>query len=109
MKHQHEDNTIIVYDQEGHELKMEILFTFDSDQYHKKYVLYFDPKQDEPEVFASSYDDEGNLESVESDEEWDMIEEVYNTFMDEEYDEDEEDDEDESEEIEEEEVENKEA
>ena len=80
----HEDNTILVVDQSGKEMTMEILFTFDSEQFNKKYVLYFDPQSDEPEVFASSYDDEGNLGVVESDEEWDMIEEVYNTFMEEE-------------------------
>ena len=94
-----DENTIVVIDQDGKELVMEILFTFDSDQFNKKYVLYFDPKAEEPEVYASSYDDEGNLSLVETDEEWDMIEEVYNTFMTEE---DSEETEEESEEIEEE-------
>lgn len=75
-----DNDTIIVTDEEGNEQEVEILFTFESDE-GKKYVLYFDPKEEEPYVNASIYDDEGGLFPVESVEEWDMIEEVFNTFM----------------------------
>jgi len=57
-----EDTTIIVIDETGKELTMEILFTFEDDNSHKSYVLYFDPNDDSGEVFASAYDDEGNLD-----------------------------------------------
>lgn len=75
------DNMITVIDENDNEIEMEILFTFDSDEFNKSYVLYFNPLEEEPEVYASSFDDEGNLSAVETDEEWAMIEEVYNTFM----------------------------
>lgn len=75
-----EDTTIIVIDETGKELTMEILFTFEDDRNHKNYVLYFDPNDDSGEVFASAYDEEGNLIPVTSEEEWAMIEEVFEAF-----------------------------
>lgn len=75
-----DSETIIVTDEEGNDKEYEILFTFESDE-GKTYVLYFDPEEDEPYVHTSIYDNTGGLFPVESVEEWDMIEEVYNTFM----------------------------
>ena len=67
-----EENTIIVTDESGKELTMEILFTFEDDRNHKNYVLYYDPTDESGEVFASAYDEEGNLIPVTSEEEWAM-------------------------------------
>ena len=39
---------------------------------------------DTEEVFASCYDDQGNLYPIESEEEWEMVEEVINTFAEDE-------------------------
>jgi uncharacterized protein YrzB (UPF0473 family) len=75
-----EDTTIIITDEEGNETPMEILFTFTDDATQKNYVLYFDPASDSGEVFASVYDEEGNLIQVTSEEEWKMIEEVFDAF-----------------------------
>lgn len=82
-------NQIIVTDENGNERALEILFTFDSNDTGKKYVLYYDPEEDQPNVIASSFDEEGHLFEVESPEEWDMIEEVFNSFMAQEEDEEE--------------------
>ncbi len=71
---------IRVIDDQEQELEFEVLFTFESDE-GKKYVLYFDPEEESPQVFSSIYDDDGNLYPVETPEEWDMIEEVFNSFM----------------------------
>lgn len=71
-------NTIQVIDDQGNEKEFDVLFTFDHED--KQYVLYYDSSLDEPEVFASIYDDEGNLFDVETPEEWDMIEEIFATF-----------------------------
>ncbi|WP_249028487.1 DUF1292 domain-containing protein [Tannockella kyphosi] len=76
-----EANKIIVIDESGKEIQMEVLFTFDDPESGKKYVLYFNPELDEMEIFASGYDDEGNLFEVETPEEWEMIEEIFNTFV----------------------------
>ena len=79
-----EENRLIVVDENGNEVEMEILFTFvDDKKYKKQYVLYTNPEDEEGQVFASSYDDEGHLFPVEDEEEWNMIEEVYGAFVDE--------------------------
>lgn len=76
-----EDNKIIVEDENGNELTFEILFTFDNDETGAKYVLYFDPKDPEASVFASRYEDDGTLNEIETAEEWDMVEEVFQSFL----------------------------
>ena len=75
-------NKLFVTTDDGQEKEMEILFTFDSDEYGKSYVLFFDPADPEGTVFAMSYDDAGNLNQVESEEEWTMIEEVFEGYQD---------------------------
>lgn len=72
---------IIVIDENNQEIEMEVLFTFDSEDTNKQYVLYFNPENEDGEVFASSYTDDGELLPIEDDKEWDMITEVFETFM----------------------------
>lgn len=79
-----DSKSLFVKDENGNEVEMEILFTFEDDSKGKKYVVFVDPQGDEEEVYASAYDDEGNLLPVESDEEWSMIEEVLGAFAEEE-------------------------
>ena len=81
------DNKITIVDENGNEVEMEILLTFHLDEFNKDYVAYFNPLQDEMEVFVDSYDDNKNLFAVETEEEWDSIEEVINAFVDEQNDE----------------------
>lgn len=76
--------SLYVKDEFGNEKRMEILFTFEDEDHGKKYVVFFDPEVEEEEVFASAYDDEGNLFPVETDAEWSMIEEVIGAFQNEE-------------------------
>ncbi|MEF9962569.1 MAG: DUF1292 domain-containing protein [Erysipelotrichaceae bacterium] len=75
-----ESNTLFVTDENGNELEMEILFTFEDDKKKRNYVVFNDPKDEEGEVFASAYDDEGNLLPIETEEEWAMVEEVIGAF-----------------------------
>ncbi len=76
-----ENKLMYVEDAEGKEVEMEILFTFDKDE--KKYVVFRESQGESEEVFASCYDDEGNLSPIESSEEWSMIEEVLGAFIEE--------------------------
>ena len=88
--HDHEHITIV--DEHGNEELYEILFTFDSEDFGKSYVLVYPagiPEEDEVELQAFSYVEnedgtEGDLEPIETEEEWDMIEEVLNTFVEDE-------------------------
>ena len=75
-----DDKQIIITDEDGTENRFEILFPFAGDDSDIQYVLYYDPSNPE-EIFASRYYDDGHLEDIDSDEEWDMVEEVLNTFQ----------------------------
>lgn len=79
-----ETNTLFVRDENGKEVQMEILFTFEDEATHKKYVVFEDPNEEDGEVFASAYDEEGNLLPVNTEAEWAMIEEVLGAFAEEE-------------------------
>lgn len=76
-----EANKIQVIDDQGNEKEFEVLFTFNNDELNKQYVLYYDPTADEPSVFASIYDDEGRLYPIETPDEWEMVEEIFQSFM----------------------------
>jgi len=75
-----EDRRLVITDEKGNEIEMEIMFTFEKDG--KNYVVYHDPSKEGEmmDVFASIYDDQGNLFPIESDEEWEMIEEMLEAF-----------------------------
>lgn len=79
-----ETKSIFVTDETGKEVEYEILFTFENPDNNRKYVLFVDPNDDSGEVFASVYDDEGNLFGIENQEEWDMIEEMLGAFSEDE-------------------------
>lgn len=79
-----DSNCLYVQDENGNEKKMTILFTFDSEDKKKQYVVFQDADHNTEEVFASCYDDQGNLYPIESEEEWEMVEEVINTFAEDE-------------------------
>lgn len=77
-----DSNSFYVVDENGDEKRMVILFTFDNKDYGKSYVVFQDPEGAVDEIQACGYNDEGELFPIESDEEWDMVEEVINTFLD---------------------------
>lgn len=76
-----ESNIMYVEDENGKEKEMEILFTFDNEAKNKSYVVFQDASGENDEVFASCYDDDGNLTPIETEEEWNMVEEVLGAFM----------------------------
>ncbi|MBM7701424.1 DUF1292 domain-containing protein [Metabacillus iocasae] len=90
----HGEKQITVVDENGNEQLCEVLFTFQSEEFGKSYVLYYpmSSEQDddeEIEIHASAFvesdnGEDGELQPIETEEEWDMIEEMLNTFLDEE-------------------------
>ena len=61
-----EANKIQVIDDQGNEKEFEVLFTFNNEELGKQYVLYYDTTVEEPSVFASIYDDAGQLFPIET-------------------------------------------
>jgi uncharacterized protein YrzB (UPF0473 family) len=47
-----ESNKMIIKDANGQEKEMEILFTFESDELNREYVVFTDPTDESGEVFA---------------------------------------------------------
>ena len=71
----------MVTDEDGNEKEYTILFTFPCEETGKSYVLYYDEEDEDGEVFASAYDDSGNLYPVETPQEQEIIEEMFESFM----------------------------
>ncbi|RHH69116.1 MULTISPECIES: DUF1292 domain-containing protein [Vagococcus] len=83
------DDLITLIDDEGNEVLFRIHLTIDGkEQFGKEYVLLYDastPEGEEVELLAYAYEQadneaEGRLMEVETEAEWDMIEEVFNAF-----------------------------
>ncbi|KOY81005.1 DUF1292 domain-containing protein [Lysinibacillus macroides] len=83
-----EPQLITVTGEDGRDQVCEVIHTFSSEQFSKSYVLYV-PATDEPieerEIFAAQYiaGTNGHIEEllpIESDEEWEFVEEVVNTL-----------------------------
>ncbi|MGY3704316.1 DUF1292 domain-containing protein [Vagococcus martis] len=87
------DDLITLIDDEGNEVLFRIHLTIDgTEQFGKEYVLLYDastPEGEEVELLSYAYEQadneaEGRLMEIETEAEWDMIEEVFNTFESEE-------------------------
>ena len=82
-----ESNTMIITDESGQEREVEILLTFEDESTGHSFVLFTDPQDEEGNVYAYRYDEDGNLNEVTEESEWEMCQEVLGAF----YNEDEED------------------
>ncbi len=74
--------TFKVFDDEGKEVECEVLFTFESNETGKNYMVYTDNSEDEEgntKVYASIYDPEDKemkLQPIETDKEWEIVETI---------------------------------
>ena len=84
-----EKMTFKVTNEEGQEVEYEVLFTFDSDETKKSYMVYTDDSKDEngnTRVFASAYvqgEEETELLPIETDKEWKIIETILKELQEE--------------------------
>lgn len=76
-----EENIIVITDDQGNQIEYEILFTFDNEENGNSYVVYFDPNDDEPTAQASIYTEDGRLLPIEDPHEWELVEEVFASFV----------------------------
>lgn len=83
------ENTFKIIDNEGNEITCEVLFTFESDETKKNYIVYTDNTKDNEgniKVYASIYDpDKENTElmPIETDREWKVIETILESIQEE--------------------------
>ena len=99
-----EDMTFVVQNPDGVDVEYEIIFTFDSEEYQKSYVIYTDNSMDENgsiKIYASVYgmglttydedllstgelvpiETEDELLPIETEAEWNMISKIVNTLQ----------------------------
>ena len=82
------DNKIVVINEKGKEVEYEVLFTFESDETERNYIVYTDNKKDKKgntQVYASIYkeDKKGRTEMIpiESEKEWKVIETILESIQ----------------------------
>ena len=82
-------NSFSMIDENGNEIVYDVLFTFESDETGKNYIVYTDNSRDETgniQVYASIYDPEdpqSKLEAITTDKEWKVIETILETLQEE--------------------------
>ena len=82
-------STFSMIDENGNEVVYDVLFTFESDETGKNYIVYTDNQKDETgniEVYASIYDPENphsRLDAIKTEKEWKVIETILETLQEE--------------------------
>ena len=82
-------NTFSMLDENGNEIVYDVLFTFESEETGKNYIVYTDNEKDETgniEVYASIYDPDdpqSKLEAIQTEKEWKVIETILETLQEE--------------------------
>lgn len=84
-----EKNTFVVLDENGKEVTCEVLFTFDSEETNKSYMVYTDNTTDDAgniKVYASIFDPKAEnteLIPIETDREWKIVETILESIQEE--------------------------
>lgn len=82
-------NTFSMINEEGKEVTYDVLFTFESEETNKNYIVYTDQSKDDNgniQVYASVYDPNdpnSKLEAIETEKEWKVIETILSTLQEE--------------------------
>jgi len=86
--HNYEEPEIIyIPDEEGNEEEFEVIMKFEVDDSDKKYMMVvplISENEEEDEVYAFRYEEEGDdlkLYRIEDDAEWEIVEETFNTLI----------------------------
>ncbi|ALS27049.1 DUF1292 domain-containing protein [Paenibacillus cisolokensis] len=84
-----EPEIIYIPDEDGNEEEFEVIMKFEVDGSDKKYMMVVpigdgDEDAEEDEVYAFRYEEDGDdlkLYTIEDEEEWNMVEETFNTLL----------------------------
>lgn len=89
-EHLHEEEPEIIYipDENGEEEEFEVIMKFELDDSDQKYMIVVplssDEESEEDDVYAFRYEEDGDdlqLFPIEDEEEWNMVEETFNTLL----------------------------
>ena len=72
-------NTFSMLDENGNEIVYDVLFTFESEETNKNYIVYTDNHKDE----TGNIDPKSKLEAITTDKEWKVIETILDTLQEE--------------------------
>lgn len=81
-----ETGKILIKNDLNEEIECDVLFTFDSDETKKSYIVYTDNTKDEMghiKVYANTYNKDknnGDLGNIETEEEWSIIEQIFSSI-----------------------------
>ena len=84
-----EKNTFTVLDENGKEVTCEVLFTFDSEETKKSYIVYTDNTTDDEgnvRVYASTFDpntENTELKPIKTEREWKIVETILESIQEE--------------------------
>ncbi len=78
-----DSKVMIITDENGQEKEVEIILTFEDDKNKKSYVLFTDVNANDGNVYAYSYDEDGNMNEITDEAEWEMCQEVLGAFLEE--------------------------
>lgn len=72
------DRTITLFTEDGKELIADILFTYHSEEFEHDYVVFQirESQQASAAIYVPSENGQGSLEKIESEEEWQLLEEL---------------------------------
>jgi len=79
---------IVIKNDRNEEIECDVLFTFDNNDTNKSYIVYTDNTKDDLgniKVYANTYnedDEEGILGNIETEEEWNIIEQIFSSIND---------------------------
>ena len=82
-----EPEIIYIPDDEGNEEEFEVIMKFEMDDSDQKYMMVVPLQSDndeEDEVYAFRYEEDGDdlkLYTIEDEDEWSMVEETFNTLL----------------------------
>ncbi len=75
-----EIDAIIMEDENGEKKELTIYFTYHSEKFNKDYVIFYD-NNDPDNLLACFTDENGNLFDIETDEEYDELDEIIEEFQ----------------------------
>lgn len=76
------DRTLTLYTEDGKEILADVVFTYNSEEFNHDYVVFQlrETKEISAAIYIPEGDGAGHLEKIETEEEWQLLEELLNDY-----------------------------